>query len=90
MVWSWAFGNETEADLESLGFNLFFTSFPGAGAAFSAESTSVDPLNAYTYSGSPTRYSLGIDTDGTNAGRRIVVELEAIENYGTCEDDDAN
>jgi hypothetical protein len=65
MVWSWAFGNETEADLESIGFNLSF-SFSGASAAWSAESSAVDPLNAYTYSGSPTRYSLGADTNANN------------------------
>lgn len=65
MHWSWAFGNETEADLESIGFDLSFF-FEGVSAAWSAESSAVDPLNAYTYSGSPTRYSLGVDTDDSS------------------------
>ena len=65
MIWSWAFGNETKADLESVGFS-FVESF-GAGVQ-GPVSSAVDPLNAYTYSGSPTRYGWEFDTsvDGNN------------------------
>jgi len=76
MVWSWAFGNETEADLESIGFDLSSFAFSGAGAAWTAESTSVDPLNAYTYSGAVApRYSLGADTDGGNTSSEATLIL---------------
>ena len=72
MIWSWAFGDETEADLESIGFDLVFLS-GGASAAWSAESTAVDPLNAYTYAGSPTRYSLGCDVNSTIGAGRVTL-----------------
>ena len=76
MQWSWAFGNETQADLESLGFA--FT--PGSGQPFvvnalASLNASPNPLNAYTYSGSPDRYGLGIDQGTTANGRQVTVTL---------------
>lgn len=76
MQWSWAFGNETQADLESLGF--VFTpeqSQPFVVNALASLNASPNPLNAYTYSGSPDRYGLGIDQGTTAAGRHVRINL---------------
>jgi len=59
MVWSWAFGNEAQTQLETAGF-VFTTGSNGASASLAASSSDV-----YTYSGSPTRYSLTADVDNT-------------------------
>lgn len=76
MQWSWAFGNETQADLESLGF--VFTpeqSQPFVVNALASLNSSPNPLNAYTYSGSPDRYGLGIDQGTTAGGRHVRINL---------------
>jgi hypothetical protein len=76
MQWSWAFGNETQADLESLGF--VFTpesSQPFVLNALASLNASPNPLNAYTYSGSPDRYGLGIDQGTTAGGRHVRINL---------------
>ena len=50
--WSWAFGPETGVELEEMGWTI-------DDAAYVAPSTAY----TYTYTGSPTRYSLAIDDD---------------------------
>ena len=81
MIWSWAFGNETQADLESIGFT--FSTDAAGSAVIGPASSAVDPLNAYTYSGSPTRYSWEFDSsaeNNNNRNQRIYFPAPAIPN----------
>ena len=76
MKWSWAFGNESRADLESIGFT--FLENTSGSVVEGPVSSAVDPLNAYTYNGSPTRYGYEFDpsADG-NTGRNLSMTLPA-------------
>jgi hypothetical protein len=60
LKWSWAFGAETPAQMIDMGWNL------STNAAHNA--TTSDPAYQYTYTGSPTRYSLGVDPDQRSQG----------------------
>ena len=60
LKWSWAFGGETPAQMIAMGWGL------SSNAAHNA--TTSDPAYQYTYTGSPTRYSLGIDPDQHTSG----------------------
>lgn len=51
--WSWAFGNEDHTALTAMGF----------GVSSSAGANAPSSTNVYTYTGSPTRYSWGMETD---------------------------
>lgn len=51
--WSWAFGDEDYLALTAMGFSV----------AASASANAPSSTNVYTYTGSPTRYSWGMETD---------------------------
>jgi len=71
LKWSWAFGAETPANLITMGWGV--SSNPAHNAATS------DASKVYTYDGSPTRYSLGVDPDQRSNG----IEIPAPASAGT-------